>query len=46
MILASRWLLAPFFVGLLVAMAVLLVKFLKELAGLVLDVWNTSETTP
>ena len=43
MILASRWLLAPFFVGLLVAMAVLLVKFLKELAGLVLDVWNTSE---
>ena len=28
---ASRWLLAPFFLGLIVAMAVLLVKFMKEL---------------
>ena len=30
-IFASRWLLAPFFLGLIVAMAVLLVKFAKEL---------------
>ena len=30
-IFASRWLLAPFFLGLIVAMAVLLVKFTKEL---------------
>ena len=43
MIFASRWLLAPFFIGLLVAMAVLLVKFLKELAGLVLNVWSASD---
>jgi len=30
----SRWLLAPFFVGLLLAIIALLVKFLKQLAGL------------
>lgn len=43
LIFASRWILAPFFLGLLVAMVVLLVKFLKELADLVLNVWSTSE---
>lgn len=43
MIFASRWLLAPFFVGLLVAMVVLLIKFLKELAGLVLNAWSASD---
>lgn len=31
----SRWLLAPFFFGLIVAIAALLVKFAKELLGLV-----------
>jgi uncharacterized membrane protein YqhA len=30
-IFASRWLLAPFFLGLIIAMAVLLLKFGKEL---------------
>lgn len=43
LIFASRWLLAPFFVGLLVAMAVLLVKFCKELVGLVLGAWTASD---
>lgn len=31
-IFASRWLLAPFFIGLLAGIAVLLIKFVKELA--------------
>lgn len=35
MIFRSRWLLAPFFVGLLVAIIVLLVKFVKELGYLI-----------
>lgn len=42
-IFASRWLLAPFFLGLIVAILVLLVKFFKELASLVTTVWTTSE---
>lgn len=33
----SRWILAPFFVGLVVAMLALLVKFSKELIGLLTD---------
>lgn len=43
MIFASRWLLAPFFVGLIVAIGVLLAKFLKELASLVGNAWTTSD---
>lgn len=39
-IFASRWLLAPFFVGLIVAMGVLLVKFAKELWSLLLGVFG------
>ncbi len=35
MIFSSRWLLAPFFVGLIVSIAVLLVKFVKALVALV-----------
>jgi uncharacterized protein (TIGR00645 family) len=42
-IFASRWLLAPFFLGLIVAILVLLVKFFKELASLVVNAWNPSE---
>ncbi len=42
-IFASRWLLAPFFVGLVVAILVLLVKFAKELFALVTGVWGASE---
>lgn len=42
-IFASRWLLAPFFLGLIVAILVLLVKFFKELVSLVANVWTTSE---
>ena len=38
----SRWLLAPFFIGLLVAIVVLLVKFLKELGLLVLGALSES----
>ena len=38
MIFASRWILAPFFVGLIIAMLVLLVKFGKELISLLLGV--------
>ncbi|WP_246338060.1 TIGR00645 family protein [Azospirillum oleiclasticum] len=43
MIFASRWLLAPFFVGLIVAILVLLVKFAKTLLALVLGVWGASD---
>ena len=43
LIFASRWILAPFFLGLLVAMVVLLFKFLKELLDLVLNIWTTSD---
>ena len=39
-IFASRWLLAPFFLGLIIAMAVLLVKFGKELLSLLLGVFG------
>jgi uncharacterized protein (TIGR00645 family) len=43
LIFASRWLLAPFFLGLVVAMGVLLLKFAKELIELVGNAWTTSE---
>lgn len=43
LIFASRWILAPFFLGLLVAMVVLLFKFLNELLDLVLNIFTTSE---
>ncbi|SFR63931.1 TIGR00645 family protein [Marinobacter daqiaonensis] len=39
----SRWLLAPFFVGLILAIVVLLVKFMKELASLVAGIWTAGE---
>ncbi|MGD9739443.1 MAG: TIGR00645 family protein [Bauldia sp.] len=42
-IFASRWLLAPFFVGLIVAILVLLVKFGKELIHLVEGIWSSGE---
>lgn len=42
LIFASRWILAPFFLGLLAAMVVLLLKFMKELSDLVLNIWTTS----
>lgn len=42
-IFASRWLLAPFFVGLIVAILVLLVKFFKELGSLVVGAWSSGE---
>lgn len=40
---ASRWLLAPFFVGLIVAIVVLLLKFFKELFSLVSGVWSATD---
>lgn len=43
MIFASRWLLAPFFIGLIVAILVLLVKFGKELVSLIAGLWQGSE---
>jgi uncharacterized protein (TIGR00645 family) len=43
LIFASRWLLAPFFVGLIVAILVLLVKFTTELFALVGNVLTASE---
>lgn len=43
LIFASRWILAPFFLGLLLAMVVLLFKFLKELFDLVFNIWTTSD---
>lgn len=43
-IFASRWLLAPFFLGLLIAILALLVKFGKELIGLITGLFtNTSQ---
>ncbi len=42
-IFASRWLLAPFFIGLIVAILVLLVKFMKELGSLVMGAWSAGE---
>ncbi|MFA7429578.1 MAG: TIGR00645 family protein [Rhodospirillaceae bacterium] len=42
-IFASRWLLAPFFIGLLVAILVLLLKFFKELVSLILGLWTAPE---
>lgn len=44
MIFRSRWLLAPFFVGLIVAIGVLLVKFFKQLAQLIPMVVSGSES--
>ena len=38
----SRWLLAPFFVGLVVAIVVLLVKFIKQLGLLVIGAFTHS----
>lgn len=40
---ASRWLLAPFFVGLIAAILVLLVKFIKELIHLIEGIWSSGE---
>lgn len=37
----GRWLLAPFFFGLLVAIAALLIKFFKELATLVINLLSS-----
>lgn len=42
-IFASRWILAPFFIGLIVAMLVLLVKFCKELFTLLMGVFGLYE---
>lgn len=44
MIFRSRWLLAPFFVGLIVAIGVLLIKFFKQLALLIPMVMSGSES--
>lgn len=38
----SRWLLAPFFVGLLLAIIALLIKFVKQLGDLALTVFTVS----
>ena len=43
LIFASRWILAPFFIGLIVAMLVLLVKFSKELFSLLMGVFGFYE---
>ena len=40
---ASRWLLAPFFLGLAVALAILLIKFMAELAHLTMGAFSMSE---
>ena len=43
-IFASRWVLAPFYVGLIVALAMLLVKFAQELLHVAPAVFSMSET--
>ena len=40
---SSRWLLAPFYAGLVLALAVLLLKALQELAHFVLNAWQATE---
>ena len=39
----SRWLLAPFYAALVVALVMLLVKLIQELAHPVLHIWETEE---
>ena len=41
---ASRWLLAPFFLGLSLALVILLIKFMAELMHLTLGAFSMSET--
>jgi uncharacterized protein (TIGR00645 family) len=43
LIFASRWLLAPFFIGLIIAIGVLLIKFGKELIALLMGVMGFIE---
>ena len=43
LIFASRWILAPFFIGLIVAMLVILVKFGKELFSLLMGIFGFYE---
>jgi uncharacterized protein (TIGR00645 family) len=40
---SSRWLLAPFYVGLVFTLVVLLIKALQELAHFVLNAWQATE---
>lgn len=40
---SSRWLLAPFFAGLAIALVILLIKFLAELAHVALTAFSASE---
>lgn len=42
MIFQSRWILAPFFIGLILAIIALLVKFLKELINLTGNIFSIS----
>lgn len=42
-IFASRWLLAPFFIGLIIAILVMLIKFMSELASLIMNVFNDND---
>lgn len=44
MLFASRWLMAPFYVGLILGLVVLLVKFMQELAHFVLHVFDAKES--
>jgi uncharacterized protein (TIGR00645 family) len=41
---SSRWLLAPFFLGLVFTLPILLLKALKELAHLVSNAWTATES--
>ena len=41
----SRWLLAPFFIGLIICIGILLVKFSQELAHLFPTLLSTSDST-
>ena len=42
-IFASRWILAPFFIGLIIAMLVLLLKFGKEMGSLLMGVLGQND---
>jgi uncharacterized protein (TIGR00645 family) len=40
---SSRWLLAPFFIGLLLAIVALLIKFIKQLATLAMNMFSLAD---
>jgi uncharacterized protein (TIGR00645 family) len=45
LIFGSRWLMAPFYIGLIAVLAVLMIKFAQELLHFIPHVFDLKETT-